>query len=206
MFATILPWLFEVSSSQNEEPAFYLQPARVNPAQEERAPAMKVWQYLAVAVLWFTPVGAMAKQAIPTAVFGFRFDDTSLQGQMQGPRQDEQQRLRALDAQLKDLLVQSGCCSIVPLGALARETEGRDLQACGGCDAEIARKVGAHLAVSGWVQKVSNLILNINLVARDADSGKLISAGSVDIRGNTDESWSRGLKFLLQDRIHPSSW
>lgn len=167
---------------------------------------MKVWQYAAAACLWFTPVGAVAKQAMPTAVFGFRLDDTSLQGQVQGPRHDEQQRLRMLNTQLADLLARSGCCTIVPLGAVAQEAEGRNLQACGGCDVDMARQVGACLAVSGWVQKVSNLILNINLVARDADSGKVISAGSVDIRGNTDESWSRGLKFLLQDRVHPSSW
>jgi hypothetical protein len=167
---------------------------------------MKLWQYLPAALLWLAPAGAMARQPMPTAAFGFRFDDTSLQGQVQGPRQDEQQRLKMLNTQLQDQLVKSGCCAIVPLGAIAQEAEGRDLQACGGCDAAMARQAGARLAVSGWVQKVSNLILNINLVARDADSGKVISAGSVDIRGNTDESWSRGLKFLLQDRIHPSSW
>ena len=69
-----------------------------------------------------------------------------------------------------------------------------------------ARKAGAKISVTGWVQKVSNLILNINLVARDVATGRIIGAGSVDIRGNTDESWSRGLTYLLRDRLHPSEW
>ena len=58
---------------------------------------------------------------------------------------------------------------------------------CGGCEAALATKVGAQVAVIGWVQKVSNLILNINVVIRDASSGAVLHAGSVDIRGNTDE-------------------
>jgi len=53
---------------------------------------------------------------------------------------------------------------------------------------------------------VSNLILNINVVARDVTTGRVIGAGSVDIRGNTDESWSRGLSYLLRNRLHPSEW
>jgi hypothetical protein len=36
--------------------------------------------------------------------------------------------------------------------------------------------------------------------------GQVIEAGSVDIRGNTDESWSRGLSYLLRDRLHPANW
>jgi hypothetical protein len=34
----------------------------------------------------------------------------------------------------------------------------------------------------------------------------VVAAGSVDIRGNTDESWSRGLSYLLRNRLHPSEW
>ena len=51
------------------------------------------------------------------------------------------------------------------------------------------------------MQKVSELILNINLVIEDSATGAVVRAGSVDIRGNTDQSWQRGLRFLLDDRI-----
>jgi hypothetical protein len=53
------------------------------------------------------------------------------------------------------------------------------------------------------VQKVSNLILNINLEVRDVADGHVLRAGSVDIRGNTDETWARGLAWLLRHRILP---
>ncbi len=61
--------------------------------------------------------------------------------------------------------------------------------------------MGADLAAYGWVQNVSNLILNINLVIEDAATGKRLNAASVDIRGNTDESWDRGLRYLVRERV-----
>jgi hypothetical protein len=57
----------------------------------------------------------------------------------------------------------------------------------------LAQRVGAKLAITGTVQKVSNLILNMNIYVRDASSGATIAAMSADMRGNTDESWSRTL-------------
>ena len=56
-------------------------------------------------------------------------------------------------------------------------------------------------AAWGTVQKVSNLILNINVYTEDAESGKMKFARSVDIRGNTDESWRRGLDYLLRNYL-----
>ena len=53
------------------------------------------------------------------------------------------------------------------------------------------------------MHEFSNLILNINLQVREVATGRLIQAGTVDIRGNTDESWRRGLRYLLDRRIFP---
>ena len=81
------------------------------------------------------------------------------------------------------------------------EQHHRDRRADHGPD--LARGLGADLAAVGWVQKVSNLILNLNLQVRDVATGQMVAAGTVDIRGNTDESWQRGLLYLLDHRILP---
>lgn len=172
----------------------------------KRPSVMKNWPSIVAVCLCCTATAVMAKQPVPTAVFDFGLDDTSLQGEMQGPRADEQHRLTALNAELRDMLVKSGCCVIADLGIVAGQAQGMDMRTCNGCDVDLARKVGARISVTGWVQKVSNLILNINLVARDVGTGQLICAGSADVRGNTDESWSRGLSYLLRNRLHPSEW
>jgi hypothetical protein len=167
---------------------------------------MKNWPCAILVCICCTATGATAESPAPTAIFAFGLDDTSLQGQTFGPRADEQHRLAALDAELRDLLVASSCCSIVDLAGVTKQAQGMDMRTCNGCDVDLARQEGARISVTGWVQKVSNLILNINVVARDVPTGRVIDAGSVDIRGNTDESWSRGLSYLLRNRLHPAEW
>lgn len=167
---------------------------------------MKIWPYAIGLVFSMRCADVALAEPAPTAIFPFAFVDTSLQGEMQGKRAEEQGRLAALDAELRDLLSKSGCCTPVDLGRFEQKVGALDLVNCAGCELDVARDAGARLSVTGWVQKVSNLILNINLVARDVGSGRVISGGSVDIRGNTDESWSRGIAYLLRDRLHPSEW
>ena len=64
--------------------------------------------------------------------------------------------------------------------------------------------LGAELALVTVVQKVSNLILSITLsVLEAAPSAARRAVYSADIRGNTDESWQRGLRWLLRNRLLP---
>jgi Protein of unknown function (DUF2380) len=45
------------------------------------------------------------------------------------------------------------------------------------------------------------LILNINLYMEDERTGQLQFAKSVDIRSNTDESWRRGIDYLVHNYL-----
>ncbi len=147
-------------------------------------------------LLLATPAAHAA--SLQTAVFAFELDDTSLQGAMRGPDEADQARLHQLDAQLQTALAQSSRYEVV---VVATDPSTPSWWTCDGCEVDAARKAGARFSVIGWVQKVSNLILNINVVVRDVTTGQRVAAGSVDIRGDTDESWTHGLSFLLRNRI-----
>jgi len=67
--------------------------------------------------------------------------------------------------------------------------------------AHLTQVEGAELAITGTVQKISNLILNMNIYVRDALSGATIATMSADMRGNTDETWSRTLDWLVRHRF-----
>ena len=41
----------------------------------------------------------------------------------------------------------------------------------------------------------------LNLYMVDINSQKILLVQSVDIRGNTDESWTRGLNYLLSHHV-----
>jgi Protein of unknown function (DUF2380) len=135
------------------------------------------------------------------AVFDFELIDTSLEGAMRGVRPDEQERLTRVSDQLRQLLRNSGRFSLLDITPIAREAQASNLQACGGCDMRLAQRIGAELAITGTVQKVSNLILNMNIYVRDTSSKATIAAMSADMRGNTDESWSRTLDWLVRNRL-----
>lgn len=132
------------------------------------------------------------------ALFGVRFLNTS-------PEQttpDEERRLAALESRLREGMEESGRYVFIDTAPVAAKA---DLYAnvahCNGCDARLAEELGAELALTGEVQKTSNLILSISLYLRDAATGQLVGGGSADIRGNTDESWRRGIDYLLRNRI-----
>jgi hypothetical protein len=157
---------------------------------------------LYVAISWVS-IAALcgSSRAQTAAAFDFELIDTSLEGETNGPRADEQARLIRLSDQLRRRLVESGRFTLLDIAPVASEARANNLQACGGCDTRLARRLGAELAITGTVQKVSNLILNVNIYVRDVSSGATIAAMSADMRGNTDESWSRTLDWLVRNRL-----
>jgi len=92
----------------------------------------------------------------------------------------------------------------IPPDLQKRIADGQAVGACGGCELAYGKELGTQLVAWIDVQKVSNLILNMNVYMADVSSGKLVFLRSVDIRGNTDESWTRSLAFLVKRYLLPS--
>jgi hypothetical protein len=143
--------------------------------------------------------GPDGKDVPRVAFFGFELINTSLEP----TRRAEVERIRLLDDVLRQRLRASGRFEIVdiPPDTAKEIASGPAISNCNGCQRKFAQRAGANWAAWGTVQKVSNLILNINVYMEDAESGKMEFARSVDIRGNTDESWQRGLDYLLRNYL-----
>ncbi len=153
-------------------------------------------------VAWLSAGAAWAAEPPRLAMFPFELIDGSLQGERQGADPADQTRLAMIQDQLRTALVASGRYQLVDTApaTAAIEAAGR-LWSCNGCELGIARKLDADLALVGWVQKVSNLILNLNVVVRDATTRTPVLAGSVDMRGDTDESWQHAMRYLIKHRL-----
>ena len=121
------------------------------------------------------------------------------------PFPEKEARLAMVSQRLREALIKEELYNVIdsaPVAPLIRaEAARQSLLACNGCEVDIARKAGADRILLAWVQKVSNLILNINIEVRDAETGKVVLAKSVDLRGNTDESWQRGIDFMVRDMV-----
>jgi Protein of unknown function (DUF2380) len=158
---------------------------------------VSVIPFATLAAWLFVGTAASADERSRLAVFDFELINTSLEPD----RPDERQRLAMLDKLLRERVAASGRFRLVNTAPLReRIARGPELRNCNGCDLDLGREVGADIVATGTVQKVSNLILNINLVLKDVATGAAVAGGSIDIRGNTDESWQRGLERLLRNQ------
>lgn len=157
---------------------------------------------IAVAIIaTATLAGPAVAGSVKAAVFPFELVDTSTEGQIDGVRADQTRRLEATTGQVRDSLA-AASVDIVDAGpAKDRLKDVKSLHECLSCAQEAAAALGADFAVVGHVQKVSNLILNINLQIVDVKTGKTVRGGSVDIRGNDDRSWTRGTTYLMKNLI-----
>jgi hypothetical protein len=153
--------------------------------------------------LWH--LACAAEQALPSiAVLDFELiDDTQDTNRETLAAQkkrlaliSEQLRKEFADAKLYRVLDNAPAADYIA-GLKARQ----ELHACNGCELDIGKKLGADFVLTAWVQKVSNLILNINIEIKKVDSGQTVLNKSVDIRGNTDQSWSRGIRYMVRDMV-----
>ena len=146
---------------------------------------------------------ASAAPALPkVAVFDFELIDTSLEGASRGIDATETARLARISGLLRDLLAASGRYTVVDLApAAAGIADAAPVHGCNGCEITIARDLGAERVMTGTVQKVSTLILTLSIFERDVATGRKLQLATAQIRGNTDESWARGVEWLAQHQL-----
>jgi hypothetical protein len=113
-------------------------------------------------------------------------------------------RLRNAGLQLQRELAERQLYRVVdpaPTSPLQRELRLQQeyLYRCDDCADQVGRLAGADLVMQTWVQKVSELILNLNVQIYDVGARKVVFTKSVDMRGNDDVSWTRAVRYLVRD-------
>ena len=158
---------------------------------------------LTVGLLTFAFLAAPSLAAEPASLaflgVNFQNDNESLEPTSQG----EQARVVRTGQEFTKQLSASGKFQIVPTTDFVREkiASGQAVGECGGCEIDYGRVLGADFVSWMRIQKVSNLILNMNVYIADVKSGRTVLTKSVDLRGNTDDSWSRSLKYLVKNSV-----
>lgn len=157
-----------------------------------------------IALLMMLPGHSLAEGLKPGATmafFGITFIDTSTEGAYNGERPDEMTRVKMVETYVAEELQKRGF-TLVDISPV-EEGVNRivNVADCNFCDVLMARELGVDYSVVGEVQKVSNLILSMNLIVRDTVEGKHAKGMSVDIRGNNDNSWKRGMRYILKNNV-----
>lgn len=136
------------------------------------------------------------------AVFNFELLDDQHE---LSPAYAEYARLPVISDQLREAFTRSGLYRVVDnkpeMALIERYRASQLLYACNGCELGIGKALHADRVLIGWVQKVSNLILNINIAIKDVATGEVVLNKSVDRRGNTDGTWRRGIDYLVKSMV-----
>ncbi|MBM3603525.1 MAG: DUF2380 domain-containing protein [Alphaproteobacteria bacterium] len=162
---------------------------------------MTLRRFIPALCMALAPFAAAAQDVRPgTATwFGIHYIDTSTEGAINGIRADETARIEMIEDYIAEALTAEGfALTRPPAEAVARI---RNPVHSNGADTRIAAEMGSDYAIAGEVQKVSNLIQSVNLHLRDTRTGRTVRAGSVEIRGNTDDAYRRGYSYLLRNVI-----
>jgi hypothetical protein len=166
-----------------------------------------VWALSAVLVVitGIAPVTGHAADGAPpvsVAVLNFELVDTSLEGASYGADDAEARRLVLISDLLRELLAQSGQYRIVDIAPVKEKIADAGLiHRCNGCEIAIAGFLEAERVMTGTIHKVSTLILGIHMTESDVATGKALRVVAAQIRGNTDKSWTRGLRWLVRNRL-----
>ena len=121
--------------------------------------------------------------------------------QQQGTPEDGR-RLKLATSTLTKFLEADPQLTVVSITPLDKKVaDAAPLHKCNGCEADLAKELGADLAVLGKVTKLTPVLLHFDISVRDATSGDALRAVSVEINGDTDELWVRGVRWLYKNRL-----
>jgi Protein of unknown function (DUF2380). len=134
--------------------------------------ALERFKSVVLVLLGYACIASAGAQPKALALADFELIDEMREFTSEAARRDDERRIALASAELRKELERRALYRIQP--------EGPRIARC-------------------WVQKVSNLILNLNIEVRDAATDQVVYRTSVDIRGNTDESWLRGVRRLVDN-------
>ena len=153
-------------------------------------------------LLLVQPSGANEPGAKSIAVFEFELDDRSAGGGIVAKDAIDTEHLKESTEEARRMLVASGRYRIVDTGSLAPDVASAgELQHCKGCEAALAKRVGADLSLVGVVTRINRTEFTMQIVVRDAQSGAVVSNDFTDLRMGANYAWPRGVKWLMTNKI-----
>lgn len=151
------------------------------------------------------PAGA-AETATPSpiriAVFPFELEDFSAAAAYIPPDDIDREQLRLSTEEARRLIAASGRYQLVDVSAVNDPAaKAGKLRDCDGCDARIAAGLDADQSMIGIVTRVARTEYAVAYKLRDARSGAIVAVAQTDLRMGANVAWSRGARWLIENRL-----
>ena len=163
-------------------------------------------QFLASSLLWtvlqLAPAEAATPPPIKLALFAFELDDFSPAASATGEAAPDAAQLASITQDVRKLLADSGRYQLVDVDTVdAAAAKTHTLRDCNGCDAALALKLGAEQSFVGVVKRISRMEYQVRFQVRDAQTGAVVTEADTGLRMGALDSWGRGAKRLVKDRL-----
>jgi hypothetical protein len=145
---------------------------------------------------------AAGPPSIKLALFPFELEDVSAGAGTIPPDEIDREQLRLSTEEARRLIAASGRYQLIDVSAVNDQAaKAGKLRDCDGCEARIAAGLDADQSMIGIVTRVSRTEYAVTYRIRDARSGTIVAVEQTDLRMGANVAWSRGARWLIQNRL-----
>lgn len=138
---------------------------------------------------------------IRIAVFEFELEDVTPAASYLNEATSSATSLERATSAARQELADSGRYSTVDVSSVhADALTSRKLRDCDGCEAAIARELGADQSMFGIVRRATQTDYYLTVVIRDARSGKIMDEQGANFAGS-EEGWASGARMLIRHQV-----
>ena len=157
---------------------------------------------LSPAIVLATLAAAGAAETVKIAVFPFELEDFSAAAAYVPPDDIDREQLRLSTEEARRLIAASGRYQLVDVSAVNDPAaKAGKLRDCDGCDARIAAGLDANQSMIGIVTRVARTEYAVTYKIRDTRSGAIVAVEQTDLRMGANVAWSRGARWLIENRL-----
>jgi len=157
---------------------------------------------LAPAIVLGALAAAVASPPIKIAVFPFELEDFSAGAAYIPPDDIDREQLRLSTEEARRLIAASGRYQVIDVSTVNDQAaKAGKLRDCDGCEARIAAGLDADQSMIGIVTRITRMEYAVTFKLRDARSGAIVAVEQTDLRMGANVAWSRGARWLIQNRL-----
>jgi len=144
----------------------------------------------------------VAPSPVKIAVFPFELEDFSGAAGYVPPDDIDREQLRLSVEEARRLIAASGRYQLIDVSAVNDQAaKAGKLRDCDGCEARIAAGLDADQSMIGIVTRITRMEYAVTYKIRDARSGALVDVKQTDLRMGANVAWSRGARWLIENRL-----
>lgn len=139
--------------------------------------------------------------AVKIAVFNFELEDDTPSAVLLNQSDPRAATMAQASAAAREQLAASGRYSVVDVSKSdAKAVRDGMLRRCNGCEADIARQLGAEESLVGIVRPITQTDYYVLVVIRDARSGKVLDEQEANFAGD-QTGWPSGVRMLIKHQV-----